>query len=70
MHAEVSSTSWSRAGALCESTVTGFLRLVTNRSVYSNPASINGATEFVDALTEAPGTRWIGATSRRGTEWS
>jgi uncharacterized protein len=48
--------------ALCESTITGFLRIVTNRRVYANPASIGGATAFVDALTGAPGTRWIGAT--------
>ncbi len=34
---------------------TGFLRLVTNRKVFSDPAPIESAVAFVDALLKIPG---------------
>jgi predicted nucleic acid-binding protein len=35
--------------------VAGFLRLVTNRRVFVNPDSIDGAIAFIDALLDSPG---------------
>ena len=35
--------------------VAGFLRSVTNRRIFVNPDSIDGATAFIDALLESPG---------------
>lgn len=45
--------------------IAGFLRLVTNRRVFVNPDSIDGAIAFIDALLESPGAELRAS----GGEW-
>jgi uncharacterized protein len=46
--------------------MTGFLRLVTNNRVFTNPDTIADAIAFLDAVVDAPGVE-LGLC---GTEWS
>ena len=45
-----------------ESTLTGFLRIVTNPRIYTDPAPASDALAFVDAVRGAPRRRWVGVT--------
>jgi predicted nucleic acid-binding protein len=45
--------------------VTGFLRLVTNPKVFSDPDGIEDALAFVAAILEAPGVELVAV----GPEW-
>lgn len=45
--------------------VVGFLRLVTNNRVFTNPDTISDAVAFLDAVVDAPGVE-LGLC---GTEW-
>lgn len=48
--------------ALTETTLTGFLRVVTNPRIFSEPATPVEAMAFVDALRRSPRARWLPAT--------
>jgi toxin-antitoxin system PIN domain toxin len=41
-------------------TVPGFLRVVTSRKVFDDPAPVAAASQFVTRLLEAPRLRWVG----------
>jgi toxin-antitoxin system PIN domain toxin len=45
--------------ALASSAVTGFLRIVTNRRIFDDPATIGESLDFVDGLRVTPGARSI-----------
>jgi len=45
-----------------ESTLTGFLRIVTNPRIYADPAPTSDALAFVDAVRGARRRRWVGVT--------
>lgn len=45
--------------AIAESVVTGFIRIVTSRRIYTNPAPTALANDFVEALAGTPGTSWL-----------
>jgi uncharacterized protein len=46
--------------------VAGFLRLVTNNRVFTNPDTIEGAIAFLDVIVDSPGVEF----GRSGSEWS
>ena len=46
---------------LCESTVSGFVRIVTNPRVYSLPAPTGDAVAFIDAITSSERASWLPA---------
>lgn len=45
-----------------ESTLTGFLRIVTNPRIYADPAPTSDALAFVDTVRGARRRRWVGVT--------
>ncbi len=45
--------------ALTEMTLTGFLRIVTNRRIFADPATLPEALAFVNALRHARRARWL-----------
>ena len=45
--------------ALSESTVAGFMRIVTNPRVFADPATLGDAVGFVDAVVESGRTPWL-----------
>ncbi|MGH9164888.1 MAG: TA system VapC family ribonuclease toxin [Acidimicrobiales bacterium] len=45
--------------ALVDSTLTGFLRIVTSRRIYPDPAPTTDALAFVDGLRRARRCRWL-----------
>lgn len=47
--------------ALCEAVLTGFLRIVTNPRIYSDPAPSSHALGFVDALRGSVRISWLSA---------
>lgn len=47
--------------ALLPASLTGFLRLVTNARIFSAPAPMPVAVDFVQRLVRAPRTRWLGS---------
>ena len=47
---------------LVDAVLTGFLRVVTNRRVFANPAPTSAAMSFVDAVRAAPAARRLQAT--------
>lgn len=49
--------------ALVESVLTGFLRIVTHRRIYADPAPMVDALAFVTALRAAPKARTLAATA-------
>lgn len=53
----------SETVALVDTVLSGFLRIVTNRRIYAEPASTQSAMQFVDAVIDAPTSAW--ATSTR-----
>ena len=53
--------------ALSESTLTGFMRIVTNPRVYADPAPTTVAMEFLQAVRSARRQRWVTVTD---TVWS
>jgi uncharacterized protein len=55
--------------ALSDTTVSGFVRIVTNRRIYERPATTAAAAAFVDELAGAPSARWIGATAATWREF-
>jgi toxin-antitoxin system PIN domain toxin len=44
---------------LVESTLVGFLRVVTNRRIFADPAPVPAALELVDAVRRAPRAVWL-----------
>lgn len=48
--------------ALTEMTLTGFLRIVTNPRIFSEPATLAQAMAFVDALRRSRRVRWLPVT--------
>lgn len=44
-----------RSYALCDSSLTGFLRVVTNKRIFANPTPLDVALEAVEALRAQPG---------------
>lgn len=49
--------------ALTDSVLTGFLRIVTNRRIYADPAPLSEALSFVSALRAASPARAVHATA-------
>lgn len=47
--------------ALVDPVLSGFLRVVTNPRIFSEPATTASAMEFVDALIDAPASVWLPA---------
>ncbi len=47
--------------ALNDQVLGGFLRIVTNRRIYADPAPVTVAVAFVDALRAARRARWLPA---------
>jgi toxin-antitoxin system PIN domain toxin len=63
-HAEVNTwLTQARVGhevvGIVPHTAASFVRLVTNRRLWSVTTSISDATNFIDALVAAPAVRWI-----------
>ncbi len=56
--------------ALVESTLTGFLRIVTNRRIYPDPAPMLEALAFVDGLRQARRRRWLAMTEAVWTSFA
>ena len=52
---------------LADTILSGFVRVVTHPRVFSPPASVRSAVEFVAQVSEAPGATWI---SQGPTAWS
>lgn len=48
--------------AVTDVVLSGFVRIVTNRRVFPNPAPTASALEFVESILSAPRTRWLGST--------
>ncbi|MGN6586346.1 MAG: type II toxin-antitoxin system VapC family toxin [Solirubrobacterales bacterium] len=44
-----------RSYALCDASLTGFLRVVTNKRIFANPTPLDVALEAVEALRAQPG---------------
>ena len=55
---------------LVDVVLTGFLRVVTNRRVFANPAPTTAALSFVDALRAAPAARQLQATEATWRQFS
>ena len=49
---------------LCYPTMLGFIRLITNRRIFSNPLSLEEAAAFVDAWLEQPNVSIVVPTPR------
>jgi len=49
--------------ALTEVTLTGFLRIVTNPRIFTEPATLAEAMAFVDGLRHARRARWLAAST-------
>jgi uncharacterized protein len=45
---------------LTDLTASGFLRIVTHRKVFADPAPVSIASQFVTRLLQAPASRWVG----------
>lgn len=56
----------AEALALVDAVLTGFLRIVTNRRIYADPAPLSSALTFVTALRNARPSRAVHAT---GAAW-
>lgn len=52
-------SSPGRPLGLAESTVTGFVRIVTNSRIYEHPAPTQSANGFVRSLTASGATSWL-----------
>lgn len=52
----------SETVALSDTVLSGFLRVVTNQRIYSEPTSAASAMQFVDAVIDAPSTEWVANT--------
>ncbi len=53
-----------RAYALCDATLTGFLRLVTNSRAFANPTPLDLALRFIEELRGEPGAIHLGPGAR------
>jgi toxin-antitoxin system PIN domain toxin len=47
---------------LCEATLVGFLRIVTNPRIYADPAPMDAALHFARVVRSAPRARWLAVT--------
>ena len=48
--------------ALVDQVLVGFVRIVTNRRIFEEPAPTGAALSFVEALISAPRARWLPTT--------
>jgi uncharacterized protein len=55
---------------VAEGTLSGFLRVVTNRRIYEDPAPIADALAFVDAVCRSKRRRWVTMTDAVWTTFS
>lgn len=53
-----------RSFALCDASLTGFLRIVTNGRVFTDPTPLDVALRSIEELREHPGARHIGPGAR------
>ncbi len=63
----VTALGGSETFGLVDAVLSGFLRIVTNPRIYSQPTATPDALEFVEALVAAPAAAWV---SSNRTAWN